>query len=342
MFRYSAGSTSAGWRRSSTLAETAGAGWFAILITLLSILFRQTVLTTFSGITVSILPHLIGGSFLKYVLPLPAGLLAGTGYVWGTLTEVGYDEDWNLIDIVTFPGITPEQFGFLIVLFLAIVCLLCLRFYVGRRKAIPARPLLTAVLILYMTVSLTGCGHSNSSEITHDFLADASKEENNAYTVELDMVESAITATSKATGEAILLTYDPFGQSGAISSIYVDEDACYYASSGDVGDGFQIYRIDFKDFSTRLYFSTGSDNTATFWGLLDHEPTVDELLADAGSITSFVVDGNYICYLQGGRLYKVFRWTGYETVIVSSTEKCKNTQSRPAGMTQPDSSVCVR
>ena len=319
MFRYSAGSTSAGWRRSSTLAETAGAGWFAILITLLSILFRQTVLTTFSGITVSILPHLIGGSFLKYVLPLPAGLLAGTGYVWGTLTEVGYDEDWNLIDIVTFPGITPEQFGFLIVLFLAIVCLLCLRFYVGRRKAIPARPLLTAVLILYMTVSLTGCGHSNSSEITHDFLADASKGENSAYTVELDMVENTITATSKATGEAILLTRDPFGQSGAISSIYVDEDACYYASSGEVGDGFQIYRIDLKNFSTRLYFSTGSDNMATFWGLFDHEPTVDELLEDVGSITSFVVDGSYIYYLQGGRLYKVFRWTGWETVEVENT-----------------------
>ena len=86
------------------LSRCLGAAWFAILIALLSILFRQTVLTTFSGIAVSILPHLIGGSFLKYVLPLPAGLLAGTGYVWGTLTEVGYDEDWNLIDIVTFPG----------------------------------------------------------------------------------------------------------------------------------------------------------------------------------------------------------------------------------------------
>lgn len=279
------------------LSRCLGAAWFAILIALLSILFRQTVLTTFSGIAVSILPHLIGGSFLKYVLPLPAGLLAGTGYVWGTLTEVGYDEDWNLIDIVTFPGITPEQFGFLIVLFLAIVCLLVwlsLSFYVGRRKTISARPLLTAVLILCMSVSLTGCGHSNSSEITHDFLADASKGENSAYTVELDMVENTITATSKATGEDVLLTRDPFGQSGAISSIYVDEDACYYASSGEVGDGFQIYRIDLKNFSTRLYFSTGSDNMATFWVLLDHEPTVDELLADVGSITSFVVDGNYI------------------------------------------------
>ena len=219
--------------------------------------------------------------------------------------------------------ITPEQFGLLAILSLAIICLLiwlCLRFYVGRRKAISTRPLLTAVLILCMTVSLSGCGQSNSAEITHDFLADASKGENSTYTVELDMVENTITATSKATGEAILLTRDPFGQAGAISSIYVDEDACYYASSGEVGDGFQIYRVDLKDFSTRLYFSTGSDNTATFWGLLDHEPTVDELLADVGSVTSFVVDGNYIYYLQGGRLYKVFRWTGWETVVVPNVE----------------------
>lgn len=131
------------------------------------------------------------------------------------------------------------------------------------------------------------------------------------------------------TATIILLTRDPFGQSGAISSIYVDEDACYYASSGEVGDGFQIYRIDLKDFSTRLYFSTGSDNMATFWGLFDHEPTVDELLADVGSVTSFVVDGNYIYYLQGGRLYKVFRWTGWETVEVTNTScvqnlKCQN------------------
>ena len=97
-----------------------------------------------------------------------------------------------------------------------------------------------------------------------------------------------------------------------------------YASSGEVGDGFQIYRIDLKDFSTRLYFSTGSDNMATFWGLFDHEPTVDELLADVGSVTSFVVDGNYIYYLQGGRLYKVFRWTGWETVEVTNTAQVQS------------------
>ena len=66
-----------------------GAAWLAVLIALFSVLFQQTILTTFSGIAISVLPHLIGSSFLKYILPLPAGLLAGTGYLWGKLTEGG-------------------------------------------------------------------------------------------------------------------------------------------------------------------------------------------------------------------------------------------------------------
>ena len=86
-----------------------------------------------------------------------------------------------------------------------------------------------------------------------------------------------------------------------------------------MGDGFESYLVDLKDFFTRVDLRTGSDNRATFWGLFDHEPTVDELLEDVGSITSFVVDGSYIYYLQGGRLYKVFRWTGWETVEVENT-----------------------
>ena len=54
------------------------------LIALLSILFRQTVLGLhFSGIAISILPHLIGGSFLKICPSAPGGSAGGTGYVGG-------------------------------------------------------------------------------------------------------------------------------------------------------------------------------------------------------------------------------------------------------------------
>ena len=51
---------------------------------------------------------------------------------------------------------------------------------------------------------------------------------------------------------------------------------------------------------------------------------MDELLSDEGSITSFVVDGNNIYYIQGERLYKIFRPTSYETVVVSDTTQVQS------------------
>ena len=304
-----------------------GAAWLAVLIALFSVLFQQTILTTFSGIAISVLPHLIGSSFLKYILPLPAGLLAGTGYLWGKLTEVGYDEEWNLIDIVTFQGISPVQLGVLLMFFLFIICLLlwlCCRSYVGRKKIKPVRSLFVLSAFFLSMFSLTGCSQSESNEFSYNLLGDTSQGENSNYTVELDMVENTITATNKVTGKTILLTRDPFDQYGSISSIYVDENACYYTTQGNVGDGFEIYKINLKNFSTQMYFRSGSDNTATFWGLLEREQTVDELLSDEGSITSFVVDGNNIYYIQGERLYKIFRPTSYETVVVSDTTQVQS------------------
>lgn len=301
-----------------TLSRCFGAVWLVILVAFFSILFRQMVLTVFAGLAVSILPHLVGSSFLKYVLPLPAGLLAGTGYIWGTQTEVWYDGDWNLIDVVTFPGISPSELCLLLVFFGAVVGLLiwlCFRCYVGRQRVKAGRPVLATFLIVLLAASLTGCGQRNTNKIDYDFWADAAQGENSVYTIELDRIENAIYATSKATGEVFLLTREPFGETGTISCIYVDEDTCYYVSQGNVGDGFEIYCVDLTDFSMGLYFDSGSDNRTDFWGLLEREATVDELMLDIGSITSFVIVGNDIYYLQGGRVYRVCRFTGQTEVI---------------------------
>jgi len=299
-----------------------GAAWFALLLASFSILFRRTILTAFAGIAVSLLPYLIGSNFVKYVLPLPAGMLAGTGYVWGTLTEAGYDSEWNLIDIVTFPGITPAMLAFLFIAYWIIIVLLfhfSVTAYVGKRKtarhmiAIPS----TMVLLLF---SLTGCTSNNTNEISHDFLPYAERGENSAYFIELDMVDNTISATEKAGGNRIILTRDPLSECDSISSVFVDESACYYVTQSSVGKGFEIYRIDLSDFSTRLFFSSVSDNASTFWGLYRHELTADDVLAGAGNISSFVVDGNVIYYLQNGQLYKIHRLSGSETVLLTQTE----------------------
>lgn len=122
------------------LCRIAGAAWFAVMTAFLSILCRKSVLTIFVGISVSLLPHLFGSSFLKYVLPLPAGLLAGTGYLWGTLTEPRYNADYTEIkDAVIFRGVSPKEFCILMGLF-AVVLLILLFFtvrrYVGRKSRV--------------------------------------------------------------------------------------------------------------------------------------------------------------------------------------------------------------
>lgn len=305
------------------LCRCLGAAWFALLTALLSNLFRRVILTAFSGIVVSVMPHLIGSSFIKYILPVPAGLLAGTGYLWGTLSETGYDESWNLTEIVTFRGVEPKELGLLLIAALIIIGGMFyagIRCYVGKRnlRILHSRTTV-AILALLFAVSLSGCARSGKSEITYDFLLDTTQGENTAYSVTLDMVDNKIYAADKQSGETIMLNRNPFPSDKTISSIFVDETACYYCEQGYAGKGFQIYRIDLKDFSERLYFSNTADNTADFWGLNRHSLTEDEILADSGMVSSFMVDGDYIYYLQDKQLWKVCRFTGHETEAISDT-----------------------
>ena len=120
------------------LCRIVGAVWFSVVIAFLSVWCKKTVLTVFAGISISLLPHLLGNSFLKYVLPLPAGLLAGTGYLWGTLTEPQYNDDYTEIkDAVIFRGVSPKEFCVLLGLFIMVLLVLrvlTVRRYVGRKS----------------------------------------------------------------------------------------------------------------------------------------------------------------------------------------------------------------
>ena len=159
------------------LCRVAGAAWFAVVIALISVSCRKTVLTIFAGISVSLLPHLFGGGFLKYVLPLPAGLLAGTGYLWGTLTEPRFNADFSEIkDVVVFRGVSPKEFLVLLVMF-SIVLLLLLAFtvrrYVGRKLSVTIRLSRRAVLMSILSLLfLTGCSGRVSTATACDFFGD--------------------------------------------------------------------------------------------------------------------------------------------------------------------------
>jgi len=258
------------------LCRVAGAAWLAVMTALLSVLCRKTVLTIFTGISVSLLPHLLGSSFLKYVLPLPAGLLAGTGYLWGTLTEPRYNADYTEIrDVVIFRGVAPKEFCVLLGLF-AVVLLILLFFtvqrYVGRKSGVGVRIPIFAVLLVFLSLlSLTGCSGETRGESVYAFFGSNDYGETADYTIELNSMENTIYATDRKNGEAVLLNRSAFQPQGDIFAIYVTESTCYYAvqNTRGTGEGVWVYGVDLHDFSEWLAYSDVPDNTADFWGLYE-------------------------------------------------------------------------
>lgn len=258
------------------LCRAAGAAWFAVMTAFFSVWCRKTVLTIFAGISVSLLPHLFGSSFLKYVLPLPAGLLAGTGYLWGTLTEPRYNDDFTEIrDVVIFRRVSPKEFGILLGLFAALLLILLLftvRRYTGRKSGVNIRfPLCAAFVMSLFVFPLTGCSRGAPAENVYDFFGNNDYGENTDYTIELDLPENTIRATDRKTGEEILLNRSTFQNQGDIFAIYVTESTCYYAmqNTDGTGEGVWVYGIDLHDFSEWLAYSNVPDNTADFWGLYE-------------------------------------------------------------------------
>lgn len=245
------------------LFRTLGAMWFAVLIALISVLARRTVLTVFIGIAAVLLPFLFGGSFLKYVLPLPAGWMAGTGYFWGRLSEPQYLEQ-EIREVVTFRGLTPMELAILCLAFtilFGITVFLTVRFYVGKRRKRSFHRLPCAALLLVIAL-LSGCA-ADSENLTTD------TGESSRYTIELDRDENAIYATDRESGERFLLNRDPFSAPGEILGIRVTENAVIYAKevTGQRDSGVLLYQISLRDFSEQMIGATLPDNLADFWGL---------------------------------------------------------------------------
>lgn len=85
------------------------------------------------------------------------------------------------------------------------------------------------------------------------------------------MLENAIYATDRQSGEKIQLNRSDFQPQGDIFAIHVTERTCYYAkqNTSGTGEGVWVYGIDLDDFSEWLAYSSVPDNTSDFWGLYE-------------------------------------------------------------------------
>lgn len=108
-----------------------GCCYASTLIMCLSVLSKSTMTTLFINLAINIVPYILSiSSRVKYLLPLPGGLLAGTGYFVGSVKDV--DSGKTVLPAISSLELIALVLTILIIMIISIIIMF--RFYVPKRK----------------------------------------------------------------------------------------------------------------------------------------------------------------------------------------------------------------
>lgn len=309
------------------LIRIVGAVLFAGCIACVGILSKRSIITLFTCSVLIFLPYILfPEKSLLYYLPLPSGLLAGTGYLWGTVYESAYSDQGTVEKFVKFQAIDRGVFLLLMIGYIVEISLLYLyslkkysRYMLRsrlRHKKQTKLPLPLSLLIIGLLI-LTGCDSRGKAEDVFSFDAGELRNygETAEYAIQLDEEQSLITARHLATGEEILLTREPFRREGMISTIFVRDDWCYYVTQTLGKEGIRIYGIDLKNFHQKLIYNSLRENTEDFFGLVSEQQDMEQISRNISPVYSLILNSNYIYYVVDAELVQIQRSTGREKVI---------------------------
>ncbi|GAA0392345.1 hypothetical protein [Paenibacillus motobuensis] len=309
------------------LVRMLGAALFAGCISLTGIITKNTVITLFISSVLIFLPYILFPSKpWLYYLPLPSGLLAGTGYLWGTVYTSAYNDQGSVEKIVQFQAIGRKTFLFLIVGYAIEMALLYLyslkkysKYMLKRRLMHRMRnkfPLSLSLLIICCLI-ISGCEHAGKVKDIFTFDARDARNygETAGYAISLDEENNIITAKSIDTGEEFLLTREPFIQKGDISAIFVRDGWCYYVTQTLGAEGIRIYGIDLKNFRQKLIYNSVPENTEDFFGIASGQQDLEEMARNTSLIYCLVLNENNIYFVVNSELVQINRNTGREKII---------------------------
>lgn len=309
------------------LIRIVGAVLFAGFIACVGILSKRSIITLFTCSVLIFLPYILfPEKSLLYYLPLPSGLLAGTGYLWGTVYESAYSDQGTVEKFVKFQAIGRGVFLLLMIGYIVEIALLYLyslkkysRYMLRSRlhhKKQTKLPLPLSLLIICLLI-LNGCDSRGKAEDVFSFDAGELRNygETAEYAIQLDEEQSLITARHLATGEEILLTREPFRQEGMISTIFVRDDWCYYVTQTLGKEGIRIYGIDLKDFHQKLIYNSVRENIEDFFGLVSEQQDMEQISRNISPVYSLILNPNYIYYVVDAELVQIQRSTNREQVI---------------------------
>lgn len=317
------------------LIRIIGAILFAGCVCLVSIISKKTIITLFVSSILVFLPYIsFPNKTLLYYLPLPSGLLIGTGYLWGTIynsvpTVQGVEK------IIQFQAIPKEMFLLLMGGYIIEIILVYLYSFKKYAKLILItrvkyrkwnKSTLTLILLIIGTLIISGCENQDRKKDIFTYENDASEYgETAGYAISLDVEKNIITARHIDTDEEIILTREPFEQEEIINTIFIRDGWCYYATKIADVKGIRIYGINLKDFQQKVIYNSVHENSEDFFGLykktqelFDKTPNnfdFSEFNQIYSQVYGLVVNDRYIYYVMDSNLVQINRKTNKERVV---------------------------
>lgn len=179
-------------------------------------------------------------------------------------------------------------------------------------------------MIVMLAYTFSGCGSSHGGQ--EDFKIEI---EDNQYsyrfgegTIEIDDENNTIIYTD-GQGKEIHMLRNVFPLDLTVHNIFVNGEDCYYLLENDNDSGICVRKINMKDFSDVLIFSSIEENIEDFYGLKTEERGAEEIFQDMEETKWFFVSDRYIYLKKKYDIRQINRNSGLQKIVAEQVSDGK-------------------
>ncbi|RDU24900.1 hypothetical protein [Anaerosacchariphilus polymeriproducens] len=233
-----------------------GSIFLTVFIMAISILFHKSLITILVSGAGTILPAFLTSSAkLKYLLPLPTGLLSGAGYFFPDIYKyqlVSSDIDLDVEKYLSFSAFTVRERTLHFLLYFIVILILVALIFIGYKG--------TLRIFLMLSIScMLLCGCAKSDIYNEEVFYENSSESNHIVTDKYYFYQkdNNILCKNIDTGDEFSIIRDPFKQTKddfeCSLSMFATNQYLYYAK--DYDQVLIIYRVNLTNFEEDVIYS---------------------------------------------------------------------------------------
>ena len=296
------------------ICRSLGAVFLSVMIFLVSIFLKRSLLCIVTNIVAVIIPICFSNiSNLKYMIPLPTGLLYATGFFYPDQYNYNIPEDIESFSeiekYISFPAFTSFQrnliFGIVVFILIGMIALIfkgynenirvinARHIYERIKKIRVSRSISCMFLVSCMVFTMSGCVRERTlddEKFARTMHVGDSKTDRYEFTVD----GNNITAEEISTGKQFPVIRDVFeqlkGDDDSKLSLVTIENYLFYSKVED--DEWQIHRVNLENFEDSCVYTKEVNNSLECSYYLALVSADNYFVCDAQTQKTFYIDRN--------------------------------------------------